>query len=182
MAKRIPWVSKLRQIARTYSRLGEYNRRGWGYDLLSQYHVNFQRLMDAADFNGVKWGVEFYANFESKNMWRLTIGARFDCNDTQWMRAIKAMRDLADSMACWDGDIRFRTRFGEINVIEVNVSTERVQIVFRNRGCVKAYCKTHRVSEISADSKHREYRYTILAAQHQVVSLEQVLATIKKWA
>lgn len=181
MAKKIPWVSKLRQIARTYSRLGERGRQGRGHALVAQYHANFQRLMDAADFDGVTWNVEFYSDFGAT--WKLAIDARFDRNDTRWMRAIKAVRDLATKkMECWHGDMRFRTRFGEINVIEVNVSTERIQIMFRNRNYVKAYCKTHRVREIGADKQCRQYHYTILTAQQQVVSLEHVLASIRKWA
>jgi hypothetical protein len=99
------------------------------------------------------------------------------------MRAIKAMRDLAtEKMECWHGDMRFRTKFGEIDVIEINISTERIQIMFRNRNRVKAYCKTHRVRDIGADKQYRQYRYTILTAQQQTVSLEHVLASIRKWA
>jgi hypothetical protein len=188
MTKKIPWVTKLRQIAREYSKPGDLGRSVRSDRLIAQYHAIFQRLMDAADFTGVKWDVDIYWDNDdgvprnsNKGPWQLSINARFNRNDTRWMRTIRALRCRATGvMACWGGEMRFRTKFGGLDVITVYVGVESVRIAFSNRISVNPYCKAHHVRDIDSTKKTLEYSNVIMVAQRSKVSLDQVLRTIKK--
>jgi len=188
MTKKIPWVTKLRQIAREYSKLGDIGRSARGDRLIAQYHATFQRLMDAADFTGVKWDVDIYWDSDDgvprnsdKGPWQLSINARFNRNDTRWMRTIRALRYRATgAMDSWGGEMRFRTKFGGLDVITVYVGVESIRIVFFNRISVNPYCKAHHVRDIDSTRKTLEYSNVIMVAQRSKVSLDQVLRTIKK--
>lgn len=183
MTKKIPWMSKLREIARKNVRSRKSRPHLDRWDLIAQYHATFQRLMYTADFDGVKWEVTFYDDGNNGGKWRLEIEASFAKNQTRWMKAIHEARILANKkMRCWDGDMRFFSKFGESFMLEIQISTKRIQVIFRTQNWVKTFCKRHRIRHIDAKRKFRDFAGTIRYVQSKAISLDRIVNSVKKWA
>jgi hypothetical protein len=187
MKKKIPWIGNLKNLVQKYSQLGRREREGREYEFASKYHATFQRLLNSADFIDVTWNVVHFTEFPKKLPWRLHLDASFKRNRTQWMDAIKFVRDLGERVhrhrwANWDRAMHFNTTFGDATFALILIYKTHIELQFNSPIAMEAFCKKHQICDINAESQYRIFGNQVAEIKSNALSLASFVSRVRKWA